>query len=76
MYRQGRITASTSPLAALLALIGLGLFVEGALPALVAVAMTVVLAPAGAAAAWAPSAERPLLRRLATARADRVVPGH
>ncbi|GCD99571.1 DUF6412 domain-containing protein [Embleya hyalina] len=73
MYRRGRITASTSPIATLLVLIGPGLFVDGALPALVAVAVTVVLALAGAAAAWAPSAEWARARGAALRRrADRL----
>ncbi|MFI6979771.1 DUF6412 domain-containing protein [Embleya sp. NPDC050154] len=63
MYRSGPATASTSLCATLLALVGFGLFVDGALPGLVAVAVTAVLALACCtAAACAPSAERAHVR--------------
>ncbi|MEU0932282.1 MULTISPECIES: DUF6412 domain-containing protein [unclassified Embleya] len=55
-------TASTSLFATLLALVGFGMFVDGALPGLVAVAVTVVLALAGCTASWAPFAERARVR--------------
>ncbi|MYS81664.1 DUF6412 domain-containing protein [Embleya scabrispora] len=62
MHRPDPTTASTSLFATLLALVGFGLFVDGTLPALVAVAVTVVLALACFAVSWAPSAERARVR--------------
>ncbi|MFF7243662.1 DUF6412 domain-containing protein [Embleya sp. NPDC008237] len=62
MHRPEPATASTSLFATLLALVGFGLFVDGALPGLVAVAVTVVLALACGAVSWAPSGERARVR--------------
>ncbi|WP_406287734.1 DUF6412 domain-containing protein [Embleya sp. NBC_00896] len=62
MDRRTTTTASTSLFATLLALVGFGLFVDGALPGLVAVAVTVVLAVAFGAPSWTPSAARAHVR--------------
>ncbi|WP_424636694.1 DUF6412 domain-containing protein [Embleya sp. AB8] len=65
--------ASTSLVAALLVLVGCGLFVDGALPGLVAVALTAVLALAGAVVCRAPSGEWARVRgAVLRKRADRL----
>jgi hypothetical protein len=68
MTRPTTATTPTSLFTALLAVLGLGLFMDGALPALVAVAVTVVLTLAVGATSWAPSAERAHVRGAALRR--------